>query len=602
MAFATTEKPWARWAEDEIWLSQLQYQKNIFNNWFSGADSGFFVSPVGKINPAAELQADYELFLNAPEKPWGYANQPVICAFPTRRKFLEEKLNIKFKSNTCTERDQWMKAFTGSQLYLVFSDAFPDNPASMFGHTFLLFSKNSPLDSAKGLLDYSVNFSADTASTSEKSLLYSLKGLFGYFPGRYRIYKFYQMANMYANFDSRDIWYLRIPFGDEKLQRFLDHIWEIFTTTSFDYYFFDQNCSYRLMAAFDYADPSLHLMNEFHSRFPIYYVAPLSTFRSVANRFEATELQYTPSIWKRLRKKVDSLTKQQHENFLELKKDLSGLQKESDIETLDALALYYDYKKRTSSENGLSDETLDHLRNILVHRSEIETPSLPELKIKPLSTPLQSHLNKAAWFGVGQQKLDSLTNPYGIFGMRALYHDLLNPAAGYDSWSDLTVLDTEIHFQDQKTKINFFKIVNIRSLFPAEAYEMKTSWMTDGGYDSTFKYYFRGGAGYAIQNKNENLLAYFYLTPLLSTNEFITLGKGYALLTEIGTIYDWSKAGRIWLYGIKNLEAGNRTANEIADALVLQGSYYLNTNHELRLKWTEKKNQQTVGVNFHFQF
>lgn len=596
----TDEVLFSELAGDSIWLSQLQYRKTLLNNWKSDADSSFFISNNGKYDPVGELRATYELFVRNPEKPFGYINQPVVCAFPTRKKFLEEKLKIRFKEIHCEERDQWMKSFLGTQSYLVLSDAFPGNPASMFGHTFLLFSRHSPPASAKGLLDYAINFSADTSTASEKSLLYSLKGLFGYFPGRYRIYKFYEIANQYNNFDSRDIWYLKIPFTDQQLQRFLDHIWEIFTTTQFDYYFFDQNCSFRILAAFDYADPQLKLMDEFYNRFPLYYVAPLSTFRAVADRYNVTDLQFSPSIWKRVRKKVNSLSSIQYKSFSSFKNDVTNLNQESDVSTLDALALYFDYKKRTASD--LTEDTLLKLRSTLVRRSEIEIVSKPEEQILPRGTPLESHRNKAAWIGWSQENAQSrdISNS-AIFGARASYHDLLNPAVGYDTWSDLTALDFELHLTSKKAEFNFFKVINIRSLFPVEGYEKKVSWATDGGYDSVFKNYFKGGVGYAIQNKIENLLGYFYFMPLVSSNEILTESRGYTFLLEAGAVHDLAGVGRIWIYGLKNI-GGSDSARLAVDSIVTQLSYPLRKNHELRLRHLLKSDDTALKFIYQLQF
>ena len=40
------------------------------------------------------------------------------------------------------------------------------------------------------------------------------------------------------------------------------HAWEL-GNASFDYFFFKENCSYHLLALLDYADPTLHLTDEF---------------------------------------------------------------------------------------------------------------------------------------------------------------------------------------------------------------------------------------------------------------------------------------------------------------------------------------------------
>ncbi len=40
------------------------------------------------------------------------------------------------------------------------------------------------------------------------------------------------------------------------------HAWEL-GNAYFDYFFFKENCSYHLLTLLDYADPTLHLTDEF---------------------------------------------------------------------------------------------------------------------------------------------------------------------------------------------------------------------------------------------------------------------------------------------------------------------------------------------------
>lgn len=593
---------WLHLSQEKEWLSQIQYRKTWQGSWRSEASQSFFISQQGQIDPAAELMASYDLLKNNPQKPWGYIHQPAICAFPMRKAFFEKHLKIQFPDISCDEKNEWLKSFTDTQVYLTFSDAFPNNPASMFGHTFLLFTKNNPV-SAKALLDYAINFSADTAEPgrekNEKSLIYMIKGLFGFYPGRYQVNKFYQLTNQYVNYDSRDLWYLKIPLTDEQRQRLLDHIWEIFTNTHFDYYFFDQNCSYRLLAALDYANPELQLINEFHYVFPIYYVSPLSTYRAVAARYQDSQEEFSPSIRRRLRNKIQSLLPEQYSKFESERVDLNNLQHENDIAVLDTLTLYFDYQKRVASSNYLPETTLQYLQKSLSRRAEIQIPSEPESNIKKPPSPLSSHFNRALWLGANttQEKKSSI-----LLGTRAAYHDILNQSSGYEKWSDLRALDLELSIAPEITKVQHFTIASIKSFFPIESFELKPSWIAEGGFDHFYDYYLKGGVGFSVQSKDEQSLGFIFLNPLLTMNPALNRQHALAIEAEFGFIHQFENAARFMISYRKYAGAPWTQFTDSEDSTNLLASFYLRKNLDLRLGLLRQNQINEYSFVGQFQF
>jgi hypothetical protein len=603
---------WPQLAQQKLWLNQGQYRKGLTGRYASEAEASFFISPSGQNDPTAELMATYQIFLQHPDAPWGYTHQPVICAFPTRKDFLESQLKIEFRKVDCPEREAWMRSFTAKKLYLVFSDAFPNNPASMFGHTFLLFSSQPQPDSPLGLLDYAVNFSADLSGsdgngeTNGKSAaddpLYTIKGLFGFYPGRYRIHKFYEMADLYLNSDSRDLWYLQLPFDSQQVRRVADHIWEIFTTTSFPYYFFDQNCSYRLLAALDYGNPDLNLVEEFHYRWPLYYVAPISTYRTVAERARATVQHYSPSARRRLEFIINALSVDDRVTFDSCRRDPKLVQQINNTRVLDALITYYNYEKRVNSSGVLSADRQKQMQALLVRRAslgrargapavqgsprEAQSPAsdaLPESASQLIATPhtpLESHKNRAVWLGAGSSREAAQTAV--VIGARAAYHDMLDPTDGYERWGDLTALDGEIWQYENKTTVQSFKLANVRSIAAITTYDFKMSWQASAGYDESFHYYAQAGGGLAGQSRGHMTMWYTFLSPTLTTNESYSQGKGGTLEAEFGIAHEFSRFAKLKLY-YRNyylVESGQFSSS--FENWGLQAAYFYDVQNEIR--------------------
>ena len=121
------------------WQRLLYYKSHIFGGWKSAVDGpGFFLAPDGATNPEAELLATVRALENG-GGTYGKLQQPIGCAFPLRKAFLEEALGKKFPAEPCPEFEDFLRKLNPAGVALVFATAYPNNPGSMFGHTFLKF-------------------------------------------------------------------------------------------------------------------------------------------------------------------------------------------------------------------------------------------------------------------------------------------------------------------------------------------------------------------------------------------------------------------------------------------------------------------------------
>lgn len=565
-------------AYDEIWLNQLQYEPTLAGGWQSdAAEAAFFLARDGRVNPESELRANLEVFLKDPELPWGYARQPIVCAFPTRKKFLEQNLKIKLKNVPCPDYEKWKQSFVGSKLVLIFSDAFPNNPASMFGHTFLLFSKHEPFDSAEGLMDYAVNFSADTSPEDEKSIWYSIKGLLGGYSARYQISPFYVMANQYSGWDSRDLWYMPLNFTESEVERVVEHIWESYTTTSFGYYFFTKNCSYRILTALDYGRPGMQLHQKFNFRWPTYYVTPISTYKEVTDHLGDSDNEYyTPSIRKRFINRLKSLDQSKLYRYQQIIRHPEQVQDEIDVEVVDTVLAFYDYKKKTASADYLPEEIIQRFRQVALRRASMGATSKAIPYAKKEFSPNLSHKNI-----VGQIHVDSQYSGM-LLGIRPGYHDLLSPDDGYIPWSHLEFFNLLMQMQPEKTRVLDLTAVNLTSFFPIESFEWKPSWRAEGGWNFEKKYYLKAGVGLSWEWMDQSLLSYVFVNPeLIEEQKFSVASSRYVTSLEAGLIKKWGRA-KAWISMLNYLREPEWKIRTDATEVQLQASLYLRKNQELR--------------------
>lgn len=297
-------------AQGRYWQLLLHYKDNMFGHTRSLADGmEFFLSPQGKTDPEAELRADIEAFASKDRKV-GPLKQHPQCAFPERYRYLKEKLHLNTPDVACREYREWIARFNPQGATLVFASAYLNNPASMFGHTFLrIDSKPRAGQSHKNdLLDYGINYAAKTGD--DGGITFAVLGLIGGYPGFFSLLPYFDKVNEYSDVESRDLWEYPLHLNAEQIQRMLAHVWEL-GTTYFDYFFFDENCSYHLLSLLEVANPDWHLTDAF-----FYWVIPGDTVRVLkATPGVLGEPAYRPSLQRRLQTRLTLLNEKEKNEF-----------------------------------------------------------------------------------------------------------------------------------------------------------------------------------------------------------------------------------------------------------------------------------------------
>ena len=129
--------------KDRYWLKLLQYKKNALRGYTSLAKGEkFFMSKEGRYSPQKELEAVLRGFIFGSST----SKEHPQCRFPARFDWLKKKLSFKRRvpKVSCPKLNAWIRELNPESVKLVFASSYLGNPASVFGHTFLLVKKNKP--------------------------------------------------------------------------------------------------------------------------------------------------------------------------------------------------------------------------------------------------------------------------------------------------------------------------------------------------------------------------------------------------------------------------------------------------------------------------
>ena len=494
-------------ASERDWHLLLHYRKNLLGGYTSEQDDpGFFLSPDGKTDPQAELDATLRQFFS--NEPVGRSKQPAQCAFIARYEWLRSRLRFdetRLPPIVCERFTRWFNDFEAQSITLIFPSAFMNNPASMFGHTLLRVDQRGQTDSTR-ILAYTINYAADVPR--DAGMAYPIKGIFGWYSGFFSTIPYYIKVQEYRDIENRDIWEYRLNFTEHQVRRLLMHAWEL-GNASFDYFFFKENCSYHLLALLDYADPTLHLTDEF-----LFWTVPADTVRLIASKPGLiSDVAYRPSRSNVIRRKRESLPANERTLAHRIAQDLGELNSPAfarlDIPRqaflLDLASDYLRYRIETS--DSPPPELREHNRGVLMARSQLRIPS-QEFVVKPFAKqPELGHKTSRAGIGAGWRNDDTFEE----VTVRAGYHDLLDPEVGYtpDAQIELASISLRHYNRADQTRIERATLANVVSLSPIDSVFHVPSWKINVGMQ-TIKYnecqlcsngVINGGIGGAIESR-----------------------------------------------------------------------------------------------------
>ncbi len=463
---------------DPQWRRLLHYKKGLFQ-WVSEEDApGFFLSPRGKRDPEAELEAAIRGFFDPPSSDDEKRPHPQ-CRFPARSAWLKERLNLSDDfDQPCPRFEAWMARLDPESVTLVFASAYLANPASMYGHTFLRLNRRGR-PAGERLNDYCVNFAAET--DTRNGIAFAVKGLLGGYDGKFTTLPYYMQVQKYTNIESRDLWEYDLNLSSTAVDRLVRHLWEM-GEARFNYFFLTENCAYALLPLLEASDVRLDLSDQFHLR-----VIPADTVRVVLDEpMLAGEGQLRPAQIKTILARRKLLTPPERAAAESIGKEQDWPALESFAPARRALVLDSSldlFRLRHGFARFQSLEADNAERRILLARGAVpvNAAQVPFPVIAPENPPTSGHRTGRIMPGAGRSR-GSL---FYELSLRPALHDLLEDPGGYVPASRLDMFHLVLRRREDRDRlyVQRFAVVDVQSLSPWDPWVVNPSWTAFLGLD-----------------------------------------------------------------------------------------------------------------------
>ncbi|MEJ2756631.1 MAG: DUF4105 domain-containing protein, partial [Gammaproteobacteria bacterium] len=316
-------------------------------------------------------------------------------------------------------------------------------------------------------MNYTASYAAKN-DPSDNKLNFVLKGLMGGYPGSMAVLPYYIKLKEYRDIESRDIWEYTLNLTQAETDQMVRYLWEISGET-FDYYFFTENCSYRLLGILDVLRPENPMLDDFHL-----HAIPVDTIRAALNHEFITRVHYRPSAVTKFQYQLDQLDLTQQDRVYQLVSEpelnLTVLesypltQQSAMLEVAFQYSRLIRYPERNAAERSLQ---LLHARNKITASAALR--DVPQ----PAQRDDEGHLSGRFQIDSGQVDEQLFLG----FSWRPAYHDLTDQTLGYPQGSELRFFDTTVRFYEEDGfKIEDFTLVGIQSLKARNRFFKPLSW------------------------------------------------------------------------------------------------------------------------------
>jgi len=544
-------------------------------------DPAFFLSPAGKTDPRAELHATLAGYFEPPgEDPLSHAR----CRFPARFSFLESKLGLnaaRLPVPACDAFDAVQQQLDPTSITLVFPSAYINSPASMFGHTLLVFDSASH----DRLISKALSYAAVTGQSFGPA--FAVSGILGLYPGYYTVQPYHEKVQSYNAISHRDLWEYELNLNAAEVDTIFRHAWELQNIYS-DYFFFSENCSGNLLDLLDVSRPEIRLADQFR-----YQVIPVDVVRAVNDAGLVRDVTYRPSTATTIRELGTSLSHEARSTAVAMahgKNSPSNIVALVDgaaerIAILDLAALYaqYLYTQIVIDPPTYRARYLSILRaRSRLGRADGEAggaamPARPETGHRP------------GRVGVGAGTRDG--DPYQAVRLRMAYHTLTDRDTGYERGAHVQFFDLEGRYNGARDGLELERLLlaEVISISPRDDLFKPVSWrfgaglgqmkLTDNSDQLVFK--LDSGSGLAW-HVGDPVIAYVMLEGALRAGSDLPADYAVGAGVAAGVLASWGNRSKSVLrlasraYGF----AETFEAHEIS----LTQSIYLRRNAMLSLE------------------
>ena len=582
------------------WLNLLHYKKNTRDASSQIDDKTFFLSENGRHDPQAELIATLKAFYN--NTP--LADPHAQCRFPARLHWLRQQLGNALDDLpeiNCPAYSQWRQTMPDARLSLIFPAYHLNSPSSMFGHTLLRIDPPEE-NKSSSWLSMAVNFGANI-DEDDNSLVFAFRGLAGGYNGTFVIAPYYKKIKEYNRHENRDIWEYPLNLSSDETRFLVLHLWEL-RNIQFKYYFFDENCSYRLLELLEVARPELRLSDQFGLT-----AIPVDTVRSIQQAGLIRDVIYRPSQATGIHFFLRHLNPQQQTLVLAISQDAEQIQsedfqqqKEKDQRLI--LDTAYRYLRYQQNEEGRSARNARNSYLILQAINQLPRFSSPTIPLNKHQQPENGHLSKRLALDVGSYDQQA----YAQLQFRMAFHSLEDRIDGFLPGAQINSASLSIRAINQRLQIQQLDLVDIFSLTPRNRFFSPLSWRVYGGLeqqqvaaDSILTGHITGGAGVSYEPWQDGIL-YSLATARLEANSRFQRALEPALGLDTGLLQHFSfGSARLSISGERFLNTEYRLRFNYTQNIVLA------RNHALQLSFRRQRQTESLlfseaQLSYHYFF
>lgn len=585
--------------QHKAWHDLLHYRNSRWSSPESQADDpDFFLTPTGDTDAARELKASITALFAAPTE------NAFSCKFPARARWLRKTLQLPEQSDAhCVELNKYRNEINAKSISLIFASTYLNSPSSMFGHTFLRLDSDTS-KTPNRLLSSTISYAAD-ADEHENEFMFAYRGLFGGYPGITSVAPYYTKLKQYIDMENRDIWEYRLNLTQSELDQLVDHAWEL-KDKNFDYYFFDENCAYRLMTLMDVARPGTALIDDV-----IYQAIPSDTVRWVIGKGLVDNIEYRPSTYSMIAHQLAQLEPAEQTAIQKLVNTttplstlLTPFSDEQRARILDVGFEYIRYK--TVSSKLTREQTAKRSYEILQARSGIKADANLSPTPKPPTRDDEGHATGRAGIKIGQAKHHQLTQNYVDIDIRPAYHDLTDIPDGYPQGTQLKFLDTSLRvwLDEQDVKLQHLTLIDINSISARDDFFSPVSWKVALGASRQITStqaplvpYIKGGSGMAYNLAGG--YAFGYLQGFIEAHRDLAKGYNIGPGIELGWVRQTANAQTLLTIDYEHILKGE--SKERYTAKFTQG-FSLNAASQVLLNMERHKQNNHNSTAFNVEY
>jgi hypothetical protein len=346
---------------------------------------------------------------------------------------------------------------------MVFASIYLNSPASMYGHIFMRFDSAKPGEFNR-LSDTTVGYTVN--SGGDFGPMFLAQSLAGGFPGNFVSVPYFMKVREYADLENRDLWEYQTDFTPEEIDKMHAFIWEQ-SFTYVDYYFADDNCALILLATLEAGRPDLELIA---SGKP--WLAPLDTVKVLRDANVVTKKRYRPSQYSTLISNVERAPENVREqavalaHSLKLPEAIPGANTQEQAQLLDLALGVLEYERNQKNSEQEAVPLNQFQLKLATLRSKVDVSATYQPAPTPHQSPDEGHDSFRVGMALGQ--VDGVR--YGQLNTRLVYHDSLDPNAGFSPGVSSKIGDLYLRFNDKQ--IRFERL----DLFEVFLPSVRTAW------------------------------------------------------------------------------------------------------------------------------